>query len=643
MQRLCWLIVSVCALACDGKRDVAMPPGGPGSDLPTHKTSVDHHHTTARPAAGADSGAMADFDAGADGATPSDTDAAPPRDAGVLAPDAGSLSDVDRGSPDAGRPPEDAGAALDTSATHAHGGQRRAGSDAGSGTVNPPANGLTYLNDADRGADILIESDRLSAQWLTLGTEGVRSTRSIAPGEGVFYYEAHIPAPFNMLTIGVATAAAPLDLDASANAQSFGIDSGGTIAVNGTWSQNFDSGNVDFGFVLDYRATPAIVHVIATANGQPAIVRSQSLAAISQPLFIYLAGIRRTTETQVTINAGNDTTNAPFVYAPADLLRAAGLADTADALVMGWGATHAGTWNAPPTLVPPSGTTVSAGTAVTLSGQASDIEDGSLSATIEWEDLATGSGTERVRGTGASFTFTPQVMGIHPVRMTVIDSGGKRARQSIDVVALGTLAQNSDVRMTPDAKSGSGIVVSSDGLSVHWTADGKNGVRANQALYGAFWYFEAQRLVPPVNQGIGLVIGNVSLNPYPFNVTPPSCSVNTGAGVYQDLIFKAGLSDATSLQYYGFAVDYRGRYPIVYVVLGGAVTNTLNLTDATVPIYPMLYGNPTGAGVDWDVSINFGGTAFHYDAKAALGAAGIDASSLRMCWGAANAACTNTP
>ena len=149
--------------------------------------------------------------------------------------------------------------------------------------------------------------------------------------------------------------------------------------------------------------------------------------------------------------------------------------------------------------------------------------------------------------------------------------------------------------------------------------------------------------MPPVNQGVGLVIGDVSLNPYPFNVTPPSCSLNTGAGIYQDLIFKAGLSDASSFEYYGFAVDYRGRYPIVYLLVSGAVAYVFHLTDATVPIYPMLYGNPTGAGADWDLSINFGAMPFHYDAKAALGAAGVDASSLRMCWGAANTACSNTP
>jgi hypothetical protein len=134
------------------------------------------------------------------------------------------------------------------------------------------------------------------------------------------------------------------------------------------------------------------------------------------------------------------------------------------------------------------------------------------------------------------------------------------------------------------------------------------------------------------------VIGRASLDPLPFNVTPPSCSINTAGGVFQNLFFRAPLPQA-EVEYYGFAVDYRGRYPIVHVVMDGKLVTTLHLTDATVPIYPMLYGNPTGAGADWDIGVNFGGEPFHYDAAAALAAEGIDASALVACWGAENAAC----
>lgn len=108
--------------------------------------------------------------------------------------------------------------------------------------------------------------------------------------------------------------------------------------------------------------------------------------------------------------------------------------------------------------------------------------------------------------------------------------------------------------------------------------------------------------------------------------------------MYQNLIFRAPPPGA-AVEYYGFAVDYRGRHPIVYLVWDGAVAHTLELVDATVPIHPMLYGNPTGAGAEWDIAVNFGGAPFHYDPAAALTAAGVDASALRTCWGEANAAC----
>ena len=509
MRWLFGLIVAVSAIGCDGERDAAMPPVD-SHHLRTHTTAVDAGHAVPDAAGGGQHGAIADHDSAADSGAHGTRGRAPRADAGTQARDAGSVvvdaggSSSDAGS--AGSAPEHGGASVDAGRWPTHAGDagrasRDASSDASAnahdgGSVSATGTGFTYLNDADRGADVFIESDRLSAEWRTLGTEGVRSTRSIAPGEGVFYYEARLPEPLNMLSIGVATAAAPLDQSASANDQSFGIDTSGGISVNGVWSENFESDNVDFGFVLDYRAASPIVHVIALENGQPVIVRSQSLAAISKPLFIYMAGIRRTTETHVTINPGNDTTNAPFVYAPAKLLRAAGLVDTADTLVMGWGATHAGVWNAPPTLTPPAGTTVPAGTRSRF-GPSKRRRGRSAQQSHRMGGDVDGQRTERAHGKGATFTFTPKVMGIHPVRMTVTDSGGKRARQTVDVVAPGSLAQYSNVRMTPDAKSGSGIVVSPEGLRVRWTANGKNGIRANQALYGAFWYFEAQRLCRP--------------------------------------------------------------------------------------------------------------------------------------------------
>jgi hypothetical protein len=352
--------------------------------------------------------------------------------------------------------------------------------------------------------------------------------------------------------------------------------------------------------------------------------------------------MRRLPGVQVVINPGNDTVNQPFTFDPVRILNGAGLSQPAAALVKGWGATHTAVWNAPPALsvLPPPVTSIALGQSVTLSATASDAEQGSLTANIVWEVLSTGYGPERVRGTGASFVVMPNAIGQHPVQVSITDAGGKVARSQLTITVPGSVPQVSDVRLTLEpALSGAGIQLSPDGLRAHWTMNDKYGVRANQGLYGAFWYFEGHRLVAEVNQAVGLVIGNVSLNPYHFNTAPPSCSVNTvGPGVYQNLIFVHTI-ELQHIEYYGFAVDYRGNYPIVYVIVEGKVTDTLHLRDATVPVYPMLYGNPTGTGAAWDMEINLGGTPFHNDPVAALKAANVDPQALKLCWGATNATC----
>jgi hypothetical protein len=80
----------------------------------------------------------------------------------------------------------------------------------------------------------------------------------------------------------------------------------------------------------------------------------------------------------------------------------------------------------------------------------------------------------------------------------------------------------------------------------------------------------------------------------------------------------------------------------VYVIFDGQLRDTLHLTDATVPIYPMLYGNATGtpSGTP-DMEINFGATAFHENPFSVLNGAGIDTSALHACWGSASSSCPN--
>jgi hypothetical protein len=237
--------------------------------------------------------------------------------------------------------------------------------------------------------------------------------------------------------------------------------------------------------------------------------------------------------------------------------------------------------------------------------------------------------------------FTPPSIGQHPIVVSVVDAGGKRTEQTVTVSVSGALMQYAEVRLVQEASlTGAGIQLSSDGLNAHWTQNAKLGVRANQGLYGDFWYVEGHRLIAEENQAIGLVIGGVSLNPYPFNVTPPSCSVNTvGPDLYHDLMFARSFASQGHVEYYGLAVDYRGSSPTVYVIIAGKLVATLPLTDVTVPIYPMLYGNLNGSGASFDMAINFGASPFQQDPRAALQEAGVDPSELKLCWGAQNAGC----
>ncbi|HKU37885.1 MAG TPA: hypothetical protein VJR89_07055, partial [Polyangiales bacterium] len=508
----------------------------------------------------------------------------------------------------------------------------------GGGTVDPAQ--LTFLSDTDHSPNLTLGADRLSAEWLGLDTSGVRSTRAIAAGSGVFYFEASALGDFDGLQLGVAAASASRERAPGTTADGFGLDTGGHFVEGEDWLP-FTVGSRSFGFVVDYRGANPTVHVIAVKSGTPAVLHSKTLST-GDPLFIQLSGMRRMPGVQVRINPGNDTVNQPFSYDARAALRAAGQAELADLLVLGWGASHAGEWNQPPTirLDAPAVNAVDLGQSLTLTAAADDAESGSLSASLTWEDLATGYGPERVRAMGPSFTFLPRSIGRHTIRVTASDAQGKLASAELTLEVRGSLPQYADVRLQEEpGLSGRGIELSSDGLRAHWTENDKYGVRANQGLYGGFWYFEGHRLIDVANQAVGLVIGNVSLDPYHFNVTPPSCSINTvGPGVYRNLIIEHTV-DQPDVSYYGLAVDYRGTYPIVHVIMSGKLTDTLELRDATVPVYPMLYGNPTDAGAPWDMEINFGASPFHEDPLTVLREAGIDPSGLRLCWGEANTAC----
>ncbi|MEM9070803.1 MAG: hypothetical protein AAGE52_20005 [Myxococcota bacterium] len=525
----------------------------------------------------------------------------------------------------------------------------------GSITVNAaPAICELSRTDISPDPEIAVTPDGLAVEMTTISAVGVRSDCSVGPSASAVYYfegsiapyecdpadapEGCVDTPFQLMSFGVGTATLSFAGSPGETDQGFSLDTGGAYFYDGMFLGAFDRYSTNtYGFVVDYRSATPTVHLITDNYGSPTVTHTQALPEVTTPLFAMLTGGRRKVGVDAQFNFGGDTTNRPFRFDADAVLRANGLASVADALVPGYGGTAAGTLNARPSLSVSADVSIPLGDSVTVTATATDAEDGNLTAAIAWEDLATVYGS-RTTGSGGSFMVTPTQLGRHPLRATVFDSAGGRRQAIVMVTVTGTLPQFDPVELTTsDPNLGAGITLSSDNLSARWTIADKMGVRANQANLDEFWYFEGTRLGGPVNQGVGLAIWEGDLNPYSADNVPPSYSINTSGGAWQSIIFHAGY-DTTNTTY-GFAVDYRGVNPTVYLIIGGEVVDEWFMYDVFVPLHPMLYGNETGEGIPFDASINFGATAFAQDPCTALsnyGLASADVAALELGWGDAN-------
>jgi hypothetical protein len=501
----------------------------------------------------------------------------------------------------------------------------------------------TLVSPTDRDPAIVVRDDSLAVDFHFAGA--ARSSRAIAPGSGVFYFEAHrLTDDLGPYGAGVATSSVPVvggDAYAGFSDQSFGVTVGGSTYYESGYVAGFPgSANDTYGFVVDYRgATPTVHFVARDWGGTPIVVHTQAMPGVTTPLYIMLSGSKRAAGYEIELNPGNDTVNFPFAYDPRAPLRAAGLTAVADALVLGWGGSFAGAPDESPVITTSSDLVVAPGTPVTVTATATDTEDGSLTSALRWELLSTPHYAGRLRGTGGSFSFTPTAIGRHPARVEVRDSAGQRSEAIVMVRVEAPLPQAATVRLEHDPRAGAGIELSADGLSARWTGLGKMGIRANQSNYGRFWYFEIQRLIDPANQGGGVVIGAGNLDPYDWYDVPPSCSINTTGSAWRNIIWQTSFPnpDPRTYDHYGFAVDYRGGHPIVYIIVGGQVVRELYLDDVWVELYPVIYGNPQGTPAgSFDEAINFGASPFFYDAAAALVAHGVDVSGFELGWGDAN-------
>lgn len=201
----------------------------------------------------------------------------------------------------------------------------------------------------------------------------------------------------------------------------------------------------------------------------------------------------------------------------------------------------------------------------------------------------------------------------------------------------------------------------------------KRAVRANVGVQpGEFRYFETRRFGGLGNDslqniGQGIVTPLAQIDPYccyidpgdsdyttyvdagvsppvpkAANITPPSMTVNSIGGVFVRLIqvdtaFNPGPDiDLGQTGFYGFAVDYSGANPLVYVVArdsGGAIVVSQALDPGAfngAPAMPMLHGHPvSGAGPH--AAINLGFQKFHYslaEVRAAINARGGNADAM---------------
>jgi LmbE family N-acetylglucosaminyl deacetylase/regulation of enolase protein 1 (concanavalin A-like superfamily) len=179
------------------------------------------------------------------------------------------------------------------------------------------------------------------------------------------------------------------------------------------------------------------------------------------------------------------------------------------------------------------------------------------------------------------------------------------------------------------------ITLTDDLLGASFALTTKDAIIANQGMIGEFRYWEGHREIAPANIGFGLISQFAYKDPYccvnqGMDGAPPSMSVNSVASVWRNLNSVADFDLANA--YYGFAVDYRGSRPIVYVIMDEGVVATLTMDDFITPIYPMLYGSSVSPNLS--STANFGTQAFYYDAKVILEQAGVDTAEFVPGWGA---------
>ncbi|MCP5067157.1 MAG: hypothetical protein GY946_11380 [bacterium] len=208
-----------------------------------------------------------------------------------------------------------------------------AGSHPGTAASTPTTPGHALLSETDKHSSVTLSADLLSATFSESTRRMVRSDVAVEPGSGVFYFEGHWHGDdIGYFGFGVASGLERLYRWAGYSTESIGVNTKGHSFYGGSGiASNVIKYARDFGFVVDYRGTNPIVHVIAGHQ----IVRTQTLVNVTEPVFMAVFGVSGPPELVQTINPGSDLVANPFKYEVRQILSDAGFSAAAD-LVRGW-------------------------------------------------------------------------------------------------------------------------------------------------------------------------------------------------------------------------------------------------------------------------------------------------------------------
>ena len=280
------------------------------------------------------------------------------------------------------------------------------------------------LNTADKHPSISLTSNSLGAIFSdSCCHRGIRSTTSISPASGFYYYEGHREVDAGNFGFGVATATETLSNYGGYSNQSLGVNTLGYIYYDGKSliSNNNPTilANNTYGIAVDYRDTNPIIYVLVGGE----LLYTQTLDQVTGPLFILAYGHSTTPNVQQTINAGDDVATSPFFYDPQTILTAAGITGSNE-LILGWETP------APETQISIVGgnITTNTGTAATLTSVASNAAGDDISSTTNWLDSTTGT-----TGTGSTFSINDSNVSTHTITASVLDENTLSVSSSVTV------------------------------------------------------------------------------------------------------------------------------------------------------------------------------------------------------------------